>query len=339
MDASSPDANLAVPESEAFPRYPQSWYWVCSSGDLPRGKAVAARLCGRSLVVFRTARDRLGALAARCPHLGADLSSGHVVGDRIQCPHHRFQFDPKGNCPEQGLQATAYPAEERYGAIFVFHGATPLFPLPRFPDNDNLVSAEPVHWKLNTQWYMIAGNAFDARHFVYAHDRRIVTPPRVSAVGRFALRIEYEYEIAGTTWTDRATRYWSGSRVDFGVTAWGGNIMLVTARFKRDQSFGFVVAEPQYPPSAGAGRGVRMTVIVNASSRGSSLAAHIMDRLVVSVKRFAIRRMLMGDAQGLMQLDYVSSGLRAGDEALAHYLRWVAGLPAAEISEPQHSIT
>jgi len=262
-----------------------------------------------------------------------------VVGDRIECPHHRFKFGPRGECPEQGLQATAYHAEERYGAIFVFHGATPLFPLPRFPDNDNLVSAEPVHWKLNTQWYMIAGNAFDARHFVYAHDRRIVTPPRVSAAGSFGLRIDYGYEIAGTTWVDRATQYVSGSRVEFEVTAWGGNIMLVAARFKRDQSFGFVVAEPQYPASSSSDRGVRMTVIVNAASRGSSLAAYIVDRLVVRAKRFAIRRMLMGDAQGLMQLDYVSSGLRPGDEALAHYLRWAAGLPAADGSEPQHSIT
>jgi len=106
MEASSPDANLAVPKSEAFPRYPQSWYWVCSSRDLARGKSVAVRLCGRSLVVFRTARDQLGALASRCPHLGADLSSGQVVGDRIECPHHRFKFGPRGECPEQGLQAT-----------------------------------------------------------------------------------------------------------------------------------------------------------------------------------------------------------------------------------------
>jgi hypothetical protein len=105
--------------------------------------------------------------------------------------------------------------------------------------------------------------------------------------------------------------------------------MLVSARFRRDQSFGVVAVEPRYAASVGAARGVRMTVIVNAARRGSSLGARLLDGLAVRAKRFAIRRMLTGDAMGLRHLDYVHSGLRSGDEALVQYLRWVADLPPA----------
>jgi nitrite reductase/ring-hydroxylating ferredoxin subunit len=292
-------------------------------------------LCGRRLVVFRTANGAVGALAARCPHLGSDLSLGQVAGDAVECPYHRFRFGRDGACTEHSLQAVAYPVAERFGAIFAFLGATPLFPLPNFPAGIDLVSAEPTQWDLNTQWYMVGANAFDARHFSHAHDRHLISPPILSAPHRHALHIKYRYEIAGTAWIDRATRLISGSTVEFDVTAWGGTMALVTASFERDRSFGVVVVEPRYLASSSDNRGVRVTVIVNAASRGHSIAARITDRLIVSAKRYAIRRMLIDDAKGIKQLDYVNSGLKAGDESLASYLRWVADLPAASDSAPR----
>ena len=328
--------NLTAPESGAFPRFPQSWYFVCTTKALPPGNVLAIRLCERSLVVFRTEGGPVGALAARCPHLGSDLSLGQVVGDAVECPYHRFRFGRTGRCAEHGLQTTAYPVEERFGAIFVFLGTAPLFPLPNFPDRVDLVSAEPAQWDLDTQWYMVGANAFDARHFAYAHDRHLVSPPVLSSPHRYALHINYRYEIAGATWIDRATRFVSGSTVEFDVTAWGGNMALVTARFERDRSFGVVIVEPRYVPSSPSTRGVRVTVIVNAASRGRSIGARIVDRIIVGAKRFAIRRMLIDDAKGIKQLDYVPSGLKTGDESLASYLRWVADLPAANNSEPRN---
>jgi hypothetical protein len=55
----------------------------------------------------------------------------------------------------------------------------------------------------------------------------------------------------------------------------------------------------------------------------------MVDRLVVGAKRYAIRKMLIDDSKGINQLDYVHSGLKAGDESLASYLRWAADIPAA----------
>jgi len=328
MDNLSPITNLTTPESGAFARFPQSWYFVCTNKALPPGNVLGVRLCERALVVFRTTDGQVGALAARCPHLGSDLSLGQVVGDAVECPHHRFRFGRTGECREQGIRTAAYPVEERFGAIFVFLGAAPLFSLPNFPDGIDLVSAEPAQWDLDTQWFMVAANAFDTRHFAHAHDRHLVGPPMIDAPHQHALHINYRYRIAGATLIDRATRLVSGSTVDFDATVWGGNMAFISARFKRDRSFGLVVVEPRYITSNST-RGVRVTLIVNAARRGHSIGALIVDRLIVGAKRYAIRKMLIDDTKGIKQLDYVHSGLKAGDESLASYLRWAADIPAA----------
>ena len=144
--------------------------------------------------------------------------------------------------------------------------------------------------------------------------------PVVTSPERFALDVKYEYAIEGSGWVDRLIRAASGPRVAFHVTAWGGNLLLAHARFARDESFGVVSVEPE------GARASKVTVLVSAR-RSHRAGAALMDWLRVRMKRMAIREMLHDDASGLKQLDYVQGGLRAGDEALAAFLRWAANLP------------
>jgi nitrite reductase/ring-hydroxylating ferredoxin subunit len=318
--AGSIEFPLAAPHPEAFPRHPQSWYAIDTSASLPRGEVRAVRLCERELVVFRGQDGRVGALDARCPHLGANLAGGRIVRDAVECPYHHFRFERDGVCRTQALRSRAYAVEERFGAIFVFLGPQPLFPLPAFEQTD-LVSAPPMTWRLNTQWYMVGANAFDARHFNLAHGRRLVGPPIVSSPEPHALDVRYEYAIEGRGWTDRLVRLASGGRVSFHVVAWGGNLLLARARFARDESFGVVSVIP-----LGA-RSSEVRVHVSAKRSGTHAGAMLRDWLRVRLKRFAIRNMLKDDARGLRQLDYLHGGLRAGDEALAAFLRWAANMP------------
>jgi aminopyrrolnitrin oxygenase len=318
--ALSPGHALAAPYPEDFPRYPQSWYAVCRSSALPLGALRRTALCGRSLVIFRGHDRRVGALAARCPHLGTDLASGRVVGEALECPHHRFRFDRSGLCRQHhDLRNTAYPVEERFGVVFVFLGTQATFPLPSFGDTA-LVSAAPFTWRLETQWYMIGANGFDARHLPFAHGRRLLAAPQLHAASHFSLEVTYEYAVEGHGWLERATRLVSGSRVEFGIAAWGGNLLLVRAQFARDQTFGVVAVEP-----ANA-RACAVTVVVNAQRSGRELAALLKDWLRVQAKRIAVRNFLRGDLR-LRQMDYVAGGLRAGDETLAAFLRWAAAVP------------
>lgn len=317
------NAQVAAPPPSEFPRYPKSWYYVCTAKSLRRGQVKKARICGEDLAVFRADNGTVAALAARCPHLGSDLSQGRVVGDTVECPYHRFRFDSAGICREHDLAARSWAVTERFGAIFVFPGPEPLFPLPAFAGDPDLVSAAPMHWHLGTQWYMVVANGFDGRHFSHAHDRHLVGPPRLTRPDRYSMRVDYQYRIAGSTPMNKLTRLVSGSIVDFAVTGWGGNIALVHARFARDQSLGIVLVEPDYEKGS---RSARVTVIVNAVRKGRSIQARLLDRLTVKIKRFAIRRFMLDDSRALQQLDYGDAGLRPGDEVLAAYLRWVADL-------------
>jgi phenylpropionate dioxygenase-like ring-hydroxylating dioxygenase large terminal subunit len=319
VDAVAPALLVTAPYPEDFPRYPQSWYVVCTSSALARGALRRATLCGRSLVIFRGGDGRVGAVAARCPHLGTDLGAGRVVGDTIECPHHRFRFDRSGFCQQHDLRNTAYPVEERFGAVFVFLGTEATFALPSF-EEVTLISAAPFTWHLETQWYMIGANGFDARHLPFAHGRRLLAAPQLRAPSPFSLEVSYEYAVEGHGWLERATRWVSGSRVEFGIAAWGGNLLLVRARFARDQTFGVVAVEPA------SARTCRVTVIVNAQRSGMRLLTLVKDWLRVHAKRLAVRNFLRGDVR-LRQMDYVAGGLRTGDETLAAFLRWAAAVP------------
>lgn len=291
---------------------------ACASSLLPRGGVKRRVVCGKALVLFRTVDGQVGALAAQCPHLGTDLGAGRVVGDAIECPHHRFRFDRAGFC-EHNLRNTAYPIEERFGAVFVFLGAQATFPLPSFGDT-TLISAEPFTWHVQTQWYMIGANGFDARHLPYAHGRRLLAEPRIHAADHSGLGVTYDYAVEGDGWLERATRWLSGSRVKFSVTAWGGNVLLVHARFASDETFGVVVVEPV------DARACTVTVIVNAQRSGTNAGALVKDWLRVRAKRLAVSNFLRGDL-GLGGMDYVGGGLRPGDETIAAFLRWASAIP------------
>ena len=75
---------------------PQAYTPVCALADIPRlGARVVERAsaCGGNVAVFRTADDRVFALADRCPHKGGPLSQGIVHGDRVACPLHNWNID------------------------------------------------------------------------------------------------------------------------------------------------------------------------------------------------------------------------------------------------------
>jgi nitrite reductase/ring-hydroxylating ferredoxin subunit len=69
--------------------------------ELPVGtiRAVSNGIC-----VSRLSEDRIVAFSRRCPHKGADLSTGYIIDGRIVCPWHNLTFDPQtGSSPCRSL--------------------------------------------------------------------------------------------------------------------------------------------------------------------------------------------------------------------------------------------
>lgn len=82
---------------------------VCQLSELPPGSRKLIEIGGRSIGVFRLADGRFFALRNRCPHRGAPLCAGRLMGlftaDRpyqpvlqregeiLRCPWHGWEFD------------------------------------------------------------------------------------------------------------------------------------------------------------------------------------------------------------------------------------------------------
>jgi phenylpropionate dioxygenase-like ring-hydroxylating dioxygenase large terminal subunit len=137
----TPPARLAGDVAMAELPAPWGWFAVGFSYELPVGNVVSRRLAGKELVVWRGADGSLGATSSTCPHLGAHLGQGRVVGQGIRCPFHGFTFDRGGRCtatgagspPPAGLTVRTWPVSERNGVLLVWHhptGSPPSFEVP-----------------------------------------------------------------------------------------------------------------------------------------------------------------------------------------------------------------
>jgi phenylpropionate dioxygenase-like ring-hydroxylating dioxygenase large terminal subunit len=108
------------------------WYIVAMSGEL-REKPIARTLFGMPLVLFRDDKGTPAALLDRCPHRNVPLSEGTVVGGKIECPYHGWQFDTGGVCrfvpslsgssEGKARRAPSFATREEDGFIWVY--ATP----------------------------------------------------------------------------------------------------------------------------------------------------------------------------------------------------------------------
>jgi phenylpropionate dioxygenase-like ring-hydroxylating dioxygenase large terminal subunit len=328
---------IIAPAADCFPAHPVSWYYFCRSRELGR-KPLARDLLGRRLVAYRATDREIVLLDARCSHLGADLGQGCVIGDRLQCPFHHWEYGPDGRCariPAQDqipgtARQTSYPVVERHGFVFFFSAAEPLFPLPFFEDHaaDEFVPARPFATYLECPWYMIGANAFDLQHFRAAHDRRLAATPTVDCPAPFARRATATFTVSGDSWHDRVTRFFAGDRVTMSITDWCGNVLFATATFRRTRSYGMVVTEP-------TGRGVQVRVIVFVPRSPGWAGRLVKDWLHATVRRYFIKRFLASDARRLGGTRYSPLGLIEADRDLAEYFRWLAIVAHGQPAPPE----
>ena len=65
---------------------------VAAIQDVPEGGMRMVETGGLTVLLVNV-KGSYYAVAARCPHLGGDLSRGTLKGSVIQCPRHGSQFD------------------------------------------------------------------------------------------------------------------------------------------------------------------------------------------------------------------------------------------------------
>jgi phenylpropionate dioxygenase-like ring-hydroxylating dioxygenase large terminal subunit len=158
----------------------EGWYWLIKSHKVKRGKAIAATLTGRDLVIYRTESGKIVVFDAYCPHMGAHLAMGKVHGDCLRCYFHNWAFDPDGSCvevpsmeqPPAGLQVRAWPARDKHGLIWVWTGsAQPSHEVPEPPQlkETDYVSALGRNSNIECHPHVVMINAIDENHFQTVH--------------------------------------------------------------------------------------------------------------------------------------------------------------------------
>ncbi|NWQ80494.1 DAF36 desaturase, partial [Columbina picui] len=136
------------------PPYPNGWYRLLDSAQLPRGAVRSLSLLGEQLAVFRSQDGQAYVVDAYCPHLGANLAAGgRVVGNCIECPFHGWQFQGEdGKCARipyaekvpDFASIRTWPSCEVNGMLLVWYHREGVGPTWAVPEQREVATQEWV---------------------------------------------------------------------------------------------------------------------------------------------------------------------------------------------------
>ncbi len=297
---------------------PEGWYAVALTAEVPADRPLGVPFLGGRLVVYRDARGSLVALDARCPHMGADLAIGEVVGDDVVCAYHHFRFGRDGRCnavPSDGpipsaAKVQSYEVVDHYGLVWVWHGAQPSFPPPTirdFAEDDVVFSARRTNVFEVAPWLSI-GNTFDFMHLRYVHGLDFeITPEDVRYVDPFHIELEIPFVSPETGAFEQRIRVTGTNAVSFQTVTDHTTLGLFTSTPIGNQSQSFYVA---------------------AVPRDSDRSEAELAALVAEQEKFG-DDLLVDDARTLTGIRFQVGALVAEDRAMKTYLQWVSDFPTA----------
>ncbi|MGE0806679.1 MAG: aromatic ring-hydroxylating dioxygenase subunit alpha [Burkholderiaceae bacterium] len=316
----APPRRTPIPAEGEDGLFRQSWYPLCLSSELAAGQALGCDFLDGRVVAFRGEDGVARIASAYCPHLGADLSVGRVVGDRLQCAFHQWEYDAAGTCVKTGIgdpppaaSLFVFPSQERWGIVWVFNGETPLFDLPDldYPDDQLEIWSYKYPRPFHSDPWVFAANTPDMQHLKAVHRVKfehddphdaVIWDPwglkfNVKAKHQGGVPIDWDVGLRGTGF------FWrSGSYGDFWCAA-------VT---------GFGLPRPGMHQVYGAAMVVK--------------GEHGKERL--ERMRAITERTIGEDADILDTIRYRQGLLTAADRTLARYLSMVRDFPRAHPSAP-----
>jgi phenylpropionate dioxygenase-like ring-hydroxylating dioxygenase large terminal subunit len=206
----------------------QSWYALCRSSELPPGGVIGRPFLDGRVAVYRGIDGKAQVVSAYCPHVGADLKLGRVIGNSIRCAFHGWEFARDGRCQRTGIgdpppptaRLYTFPTQERYGMVWAFNGDEPLFDLvdPSRPWGNVLLNvADP--FELDNDPWVVCSNTPDWAHFATVHRFEFPREGQNESLvfEEFGVRRHFSARL----------EHGAGPEITFDVTVRGTNLVLV----------------------------------------------------------------------------------------------------------------
>ncbi len=158
---------------------PNHWYAVEHDKALAKGQVIEAKFWGASVAVYRDDQGVVHAIENRCAHRQLKLSAGMVVGDKLVCGYHGWEYDGTGKLAKiphdlfghkmPACKLRSYAVRVRYGLIWVFFGAAERAFSTKMPEIPELEGPDawacvPVDFTWRAHHSMIIDNVSDFTH-------------------------------------------------------------------------------------------------------------------------------------------------------------------------------
>jgi phthalate 4,5-dioxygenase len=274
---------------ELFRRF---WLPALLPSELPNSDSdpIRFRILGEDLIAFRDSNGEVGFLGQHCPHRGASLFFGRNEDAGLRCVYHGWKFDVTGNCVDMPnepaesdfrtkVRATAYPAAEYAGLIWIYMGpADKQPPLPRYqwcgrPDADQTTGTK---WLQESNYAQALEGNIDSSHVGFLH--RTFDHPTFGSGGR----LQHTQQVTATRETDfgfvygarrdtpdgqfywRVTTYALPTFTQIASQSRAGNGIFVIPR--DDETHLWITVNPPRPPDEPERQDPAMAALLNGTA-------------------------------------------------------------------------
>jgi vanillate O-demethylase monooxygenase subunit len=161
------------------------WYVIAWTHEIPAAGFFTRTVLEQPILVYRTAANRIVALADRCCHRHAPLSTGRREGDCVRCGYHGLKFDADGICvevpgmasPPASAWVKSYPVAVKNNWVFIWPGDPDQADETMLPDNFSCDHPDwqnkPGYLHYDTPYLLICDNLLDFSHLSYVHEKTL----------------------------------------------------------------------------------------------------------------------------------------------------------------------
>ncbi|MFC5606850.1 aromatic ring-hydroxylating oxygenase subunit alpha [Variovorax soli] len=227
------------------------WYPICPTSFI-KEKPVSLRRLGRKFALWRDHEGTLHALEDRCPHRGAPLSQGVILGDRLSCPYHGVEVRCDGTvtrvpgspgCKLEGSRPTFhFHVKEKAGAVWLYNASKPVDEVPELVLPEELANDDEycrflcyAEWKGDYRY--VLDNVMDPMHGTFLH-KQSHSMAEGDSMAKFGIRqteTGFVFEKEGqrnvnfdwTEWGDTGA-HWMRLEIPYPKTGGpGGNFIII----------------------------------------------------------------------------------------------------------------